>query len=325
MNSYSKITTVKFVNSNQQQAGSVAVLLCSYNGERYLKEQLDSIFSQSHGNFRVYVSDDGSKDSTQELLDKYGDEFRSRHVDRFAGPGQGFARNFLSISCRDDIKADYYAWCDQDDIWHPEKLARAVTRLSSVPEGVPALYCARTELVDQDGQHLGFSPVYSRSACFRNALVQNIAGGNTMVLNDALMKLLREAGKNATIVSHDWWAYMIVTGCGGVVLYDSEPSVLYRQHGQNCVGSNSGVLPNLKRVRQLLKGRFKSWMDLNIEALELVSHNFTPENQSILRQFSEARRASVFFRLLKLKQSGVYRQTFIGNAGLFLAALLGRV
>ncbi|PAV69458.1 hypothetical protein WR25_25680 [Diploscapter pachys] len=141
--------------------------------------------------------------------------------------------------------ADYYAWCDQDDIWHPEKLARAVTRLSSVPEGVPALYCARTELVDQDGKHLGFSPVYSRSACFRNALVQNIAGGNTMVFNDALMKLLREAGNNATIVSHDW-------------------------------------------------------------------------------QFAEARRASVFFRLLKLKQSGVYRQTFIGNAGLFLAALLGR-
>jgi len=325
LNSYSKITTVGLINGSQRQADSVAVLLCSYNGERYLKEQLDSIFSQSHGNFRVYVSDDGSTDSTQELLDKYVGEFGSRHVDIFAGPGQGFARNFLSISCRSEIKADYYAWCDQDDIWHPDKLARAIARLSLVPEGVPALYCARTELVDKNGEHLGFSPDYSRSACFGNALVQNIAGGNTMVLNDALMNLLREAGNNVSIVSHDWWAYMIVTGCGGVVLYDSESSVLYRQHGQNCVGSNSGLLPNLKRVRQLMRGRFKSWMDQNVDALKLVSHNFTPENKSILRQFSEARRASVFFRLLKLKRSGVYRQTFIGNAGLFLAALLGRV
>ncbi len=325
MNSYSELVAGSLLGEVSSKSKSVAVLLCSYNGERFLKEQVDSIFSQQYENFRVYVSDDGSRDSTLQLVDEYRQAFGESRIDYVTGPGQGFARNFLSISCRADIQADYYSWCDQDDIWHPEKLARAIEKLSAVPEGVPALYCARTELVDQEGKHIGFSPDHSRSASFRNALVQNIAGGNTMVFNHALMKLLREAGSEIPIVSHDWWAYMIVTGCGGVVLYDAVPSVLYRQHGQNCVGSNAGLVPNLTRVRQLLKGRFRFWMDQNIEALQRVSHNFTAENQRILGQFSRARRASVFSRLLRLKRSGVYRQTLLGNLGLFIAALLGRV
>ena len=124
----------------------VAVLMATYNGAEFLSEQLDSLAVQTHGNWRLWVSDDGSADATIDILRRYQKVWREDRLILLSGPGRGFQANFLELTARPDISADYYAWSDQDDVWLPEKLARALERLEHLGPDRPALYCGRTIL-----------------------------------------------------------------------------------------------------------------------------------------------------------------------------------
>ncbi|MGC5704164.1 glycosyltransferase family 2 protein [Pseudomonas sp. NFXW11] len=295
--------------------------MCSFNGVSFLKEQLDSFERQHHRNWELYVSDDGSQDDTLELIKRWGCE----RVKIFDGPRKGFSANFLSLTCREEINADYYAWSDQDDIWRQEKLQRALSYLQKVPANVPALYCGRTELVSETGLHVGYSPNFSLAPHFNNALVQNIGGGNTMVFNQAARLLLQKAGGDVIVPSHDWWAYQLVSGSGGVVLYDSEPMVLYRQHGDNLIGANSSWLARLRRLRMIFKGRFYEWNGQNIIALESMFSCLKDEHRATLSRFKNLRNKSLFARVFGFFRLGLYRQTLMGNLGLVLAVLLKKI
>lgn len=303
----------------------VAILLCTCQGQRYLAEQLDSIAAQSYPDWVLHVSDDGSMDGTKVILEKYRKDWGDERLLIHSGPAAGFAANFLSLTCAAAIQADYYAYCDQDDIWEPEKLQRAVAWLSGVPVSVPALYCSRTRLVNEEGEPLGYSPLFTRLPGFGNALVQNIAGGNTMVFNDAARSLLREFGENVDVVTHDWWAYMVISGCGGQIHYDAYPSLGYRQHGENLVGSNSGWASRWRRMRLMLKGRQKSWNDRHIQALHGLQARLTPENRRIFEAFSAARNRWLIPRVNGIMRSGIYRQTAMGTLGLIVAALFRKI
>ena len=126
---------------------SVAILLCTLDGARFLPDQLDSINRQWHGNLRLWVSDDCSSDDTLALLSTnfFGRDQKPAVV--LSGPQKGHTANFLSLACNSDIDADYYAFADQDDIWEAEKLSRAVGMLESLPQDSPSLYCARTRAI----------------------------------------------------------------------------------------------------------------------------------------------------------------------------------
>jgi glycosyltransferase involved in cell wall biosynthesis len=172
----------------------VAVLLCTRRGARFLSSQLESITTQSHANWRIYASDDESEDQTRTILVDFQRRMgRGRLLIRI-GPGRGFAANFLSLACAKGIEADYFAFCDQDDVWEPDKLSRALAWLAHVDPATPTLYCCRTRLIDEHGHTIGFSPLFSKAPHFRNAIVQSIAGGNTMVFNAAARRLLIRAG-----------------------------------------------------------------------------------------------------------------------------------
>jgi hypothetical protein len=155
--------------------------------------------------------------------------------------------------------------------------------------------------------------------------VQSIAGGNTMVFNRAARDLLRSAGEAVEAITHDWWAYMLVTSCGGKVHYDAYPTVRYRQHSANQFGSNADLGAQLRRARLLLQGRFRGWVDANLRALQRVRHMMTPENQQVLDEFSRARSAGSAHACSGLRRSGIFRQTVLGNLGLSLAALINRL
>ena len=304
---------------------SVLVLMCTYNGQGFLEKQLESIKSQTFDDWHVAISDDGSKDATWSIANRYRYLWGEDKVSLWRGPGRGFARNFIANVCNGALAADYYAWCDQDDVWEHDKLQAAVNWLQSVPTEVPALYFGRTELMSQDGDALGYSPLFRRPPSFANALVQNIGGGNTMVLNHAARVLLGEAGEQQDVVSHDWWAYLLISGVGGNVFYDPTPHVHYRQHAGNLVGSNCGWAARITRIRMLFQGRFRHWNAVNIAGLETIRHRLTPENRLIFDEFKALRSRHVPGRLLGLRRSGVYRQTFLGNLGLLLAAVINGV
>lgn len=303
----------------------VAILLCTYHGQRYLAEQLDSFAAQTHSNWEVWASDDGSEDDTHVILEAYRQKWPTGRLSIHSGPREGFAANFLSLTCKATIEADYYAYSDQDDVWDSDKLDRAVRWLQTIPENIPALYCSRTRLVDAENNEIGLSPLFSKSPSFANALMQNIGGGNTMVFNNSARALLRETEGNTPIVSHDWWAYMVVAGCGGKVFYDAKPTLRYRLHTTNLVGANFSWPARLKRLRMLWQGRFRNWSDSNIAALRKLESKLAPENRVILERFAKARQMSFFFRLINLKRSGIHRQTFLGNLGLVAAAIFRKL
>lgn len=303
----------------------VAVLMCTYNGESFLAEQLDSFGRQTHTNWVLVISDDGSQDNTLSLLKDYGDCWGPERLKVVSGPRKGFAANFLSLTCREDIDADFFAWSDQDDVWSEDKLEIALAWLQTMPKHVPALYCGRTQLISESGVSLGFSPRFCLPPGFSNALVQSIAGGNTMVFNQAARDLMREAGADLTLPAHDWWAYQLVSGVGGAVYYDPEPKMFYRQHNDNLIGSNSGWPARMVRLRMVFQGRFYEWNEQNIRALESMQHRLNEEHLATLVRFKVARGQTLFRRVLGIRLAGLYRQTFMGNLGLILATLLKKI
>lgn len=303
----------------------IAILLCTYNGEAFLKEQLDSLAAQTWDNWYLIVSDDNSTDQTRHILGDYQRQWPTGRLTVRSGPAKGVAENFMAVTRSVQGQADYYAWSDQDDIWHPDKLERAIRWLQSNTLETPALYCGRTQLVSSDNQAIGLSPLFSKKPGFANALMQNIGGGNTMVFNQAACKILAETSISTAWAYHDWWAYIIITGCGGQVHYDPEPSLRYRQHGNNTVGSNVGWSARFARLRELLKGRFQHWNTINVQALQKHQRRLTREHAETFRLFAEARQRPLPMRLLQFKRSGVHRQSRLDNLGLVLAAILGKI
>lgn len=301
---------------------SVTVLLCTYNGGPYLMAQLDSILGQRDCEPLIVASDDGSRDGSREMLASYA--ATHPHMSWRPGPAQGFVRNFFSLINDATITGEYFALADQDDLWLPDHLARALAELARVPVGVPALYASRTRLIDSGGEPIGLSPHHGRPPGFHNALIQNIASGNTMVFNRAARDLLARLGAHAMPVWHDWALYQVVTACGGQVFYDQKPTVLYRQHGGNAIGAQWTLGSRWYRLRMLLKGRFRDWNEQNLNALNGIAEELLPENRDLLQRFIEVRQLRTpWARVLGLYRLRLYRQTRIGQVGLYLAAWLG--
>jgi glycosyltransferase involved in cell wall biosynthesis len=302
----------------------VIILMCTYNGEKYLTEQLHSIFSQTCKNIEVWVSDDGSSDSTLDILQAFQTRYGEKLV-ILQGPRKGFSTNFLSLVCNRQLDGDYFAFSDQDDIWLPHKLQNAIDKLVAVEKHLPSMYCGRTKLVDETGRFLGHSPLFTKKPAFLNAVVQSIGGGNTMVFNKRTLGLLQDAGEDINIIAHDWWTYLAVTGAGGVVFYDHNPTLDYRQHANNKIGGNVGWLARLVRLRLLFKGRFRAWNDANFKALHKIRHHLTEENQRILADMIATRDCWWLGRVIRYRKLGIYRQTLAGNMGLVAAALFNKI
>lgn len=309
----------------RSQPARVAVLLATYNGERFLGEQLDTLRAQTVQALDIWASDDGSDDRTEAILDDAAASWRTGTFRKLRGPGKGFAENFRSLILNPDIVSDYYAFCDQDDLWDADKLDAAIAWLEGLPPGQAGVYCSRTRIVDLDGRTTGLSPLFSRAPSFRNAIVQSIAGANTMVLNRAAWGLLAEASRRASFISHDWWTYLVVTGAGGTVHYSAEPRIGYRQHADNLVGSNNGLGARIARYKFLLRGRFSGWMERNLDGLRRCEHLLTEDARDVLARLERVHSGSLRTRLVNLVRSGAYRQSATANLGLYFACLMGKL
>lgn len=313
------------VESQNQSDLSVGILLCTFNGQRYLNEQLASITDQSYKNWRLFVSDDGSTDQTLELLHAFKDHYGGNKVVIFNGPKQGSTSNFLSLIDRVHHQCEYYAFCDQDDIWHKDKLSRATVILDNALNARPALYCSSTVYISKSGDYLQGSYVFKNPPSFKNALVQSIAGGNTMIFNRTAASILVKTPFTIKLEAHDWWTYILITGCNGRVYYDPNPTVDYRQHSGALVGENRSLRARIIRIKKLLDGRFRGWNNANIKALEYFAGQLSSENLITIAWFKKLRSKFLLVRVYAFFRSGIRRQTLIGNMALFIAALLNKI
>ena len=304
----------------------IAIILGFYEGYEFINKQLQSIFDQTHQNFIIFVSDDNSKDNFS--IEKLNINERNKKKIRvgFRNKNIGYAKNFLSalVSIKDYF--DYYAFSDQDDIWYPEKLEKAIKSLEVYPDNQANLYGSRTELIGASEEiKLGKSIEFKKSPSFQNALTQNIFGGNTMVFNRTAFDLICSTKINQKIIAHDWWCYQIISGAGGNVFYDKNIYLKYRQHNTNLIGSNISLKDKWLRFCKVANGNFKIQNDNKLRAIINNQNLLTISNGKTLTNFIKARESFFLKRIFYFLKSGVYRQTLIGNIALFIGIVIKKV
>lgn len=305
---------------------TVHILLATYNGERFLSEQLDSIRTQKHSNWTLTVSDDGSSDNTCGIVTQFANSV-SQKVTLLSqqGPSLGPTANFFRLIDHAEINSedDLIAFCDQDDVWLNDKLERAAQWHTSYCEIPVRLYCSRTQFVTDQLAPIGLSPQLRRAPSFENALVQNIASGNTMVMSTQVLVALRQINPKHS-VWHDWTTYLVATALGGKIEFDDKPSLLYRQHANNVIGSNNGFQARLKRLLPILQGRYKDWSDMTAGAVSDISNLLPHQSVATFESFVRMRNLpNPLHRLIAFNQSNIRRQSTASNLSLGLALLLG--
>lgn len=301
----------------------VTILMATHNGAPHLREQLESLASQSHKDWRLWVGDDSSTDTTRRILSDFASSV-PQEVRVMDGPGKGAAANFLGLLCHPELPHGPVAFCDQDDIWYPHRLARALDRLAGSERDV-ALYCSRTDVGTDPERPRGSSPLWPRPPSFRNALIQTVAGGNTMVLSPGGVALARAAGTDPLPAYHDWWLYQLVSGAGGAILYDTQPTLFYRQHQLNQLGRNRGLVARYARFGTIWQGKYHHWITRNVRALQRNAHLLTEENRAILQDFAALRRRKGPHVLAGWQRLGLHRQGRLETALMAWAAMLGRI
>lgn len=304
----------------------ITILMGVYNGAGMLAAQLHSFAEQSDADWQLLCSDDGSTDGSDGMIRAFGKQV-PQEVRIVAGPGRGFSANYMGLIALLEPDTGLTAFADQDDIWLPGKLARARAALRGIAPDRPALYCARRWIWQEESDTRAATPPPARAPSFRNALVENIAPGNTVVLNAAGARLAREAAaRTSAVFAHDWWLYLLVSGAGGQVVFDDgPPCLLYRQHGGNLIGGGTGLRAQAGRKRAVLQGAFRTRLAGNLAAMLEVEDLLTPQNAATARAFEGARRAALPARLTGLMRVRPYRQTWAGDLGFWGAALLGRI
>lgn len=302
----------------------ITVLMALYQGERFVVPQLDSIAGQVGVDWQLIVGDDGSTDEGPRLVRDFAEAHPGR-VKLQSAPRKGVAANFRAL-LHAAPDGEYVALADQDDVWHPEKLANAIAVMAPQPVEWPGIYCSRVAICDEALAPLSSSRLPRHPPSFRHALVQNLAQGNTLVMNPAALALLRSADRLAgPVVMHDWWIYQIVSGAGGTIIYDPWPSLCYRQHGDNVVGANNGTLSRLVSLKRMLCGQHAEWSRQNLAALLACANLLTPENRQLLEQFRSLVEGGLAQRLSAMRRAAFYRQGRFSQAALWMGATLGRI
>lgn len=206
----------------------VNVLISTYNGERFIEEQIESIKAQTYPYIRIYVRDDGSTDKTVDILKKYEER---KEIIFLQGENVGYGRSFLML-LKEAEAGDYWAFCDQDDVWIPEKVKWSVEWLNSQDQDIPLLIGNAYQLVDEDmervlGEHV--PPRYKFN--FRRALTDCLYQGFVVTFNSPLRNLMLK-GRIEKISSHDWWANILVEKFG-VSYFDCRIAAKHRRLAQS--------------------------------------------------------------------------------------------
>ena len=241
----------------------IVVLMSTYNGHSYLSEQMESIVNQVIPNdfeLSILVRDDGSLDNTVDIISKFSNRV---DVSLYVGENIGPARSFWDlVNAAPD--ADYYAFCDQDDVWFDNKINHAINVLMTIENASkPLLYCSAVNWTDSNLNPL---PIYystEKKIGFPQALLYSISPGCTYVFNKAALDIARKYDFSTGHVEiHDWLLYKIIAMLG-TVYYDDKPTMYYRQHDNNAIGrKNDGILGFIHRIVRFLtsdaRGRSKT-------------------------------------------------------------------
>ena len=263
------------LNYMQNKKYLVTVIMSTYNGQEYLEEQLESLLNQIGVKINLVVRDDGSKDSTVNILKKYSNKFHNLVV--FSEINIGATASFHKAAhlAMCEKETDYYAFCDQDDIWEEDKLITAINKLSLLDQDFPVLYYSNLMMVDNNGKKLGMLLNDSLICSSYNALAAIYTYGCTCVFNRVALSKFCKLSHDFDFIYHDNWMYSVCMFLGFVV-YDPDSKINYRQTGKNVSGNKkTGIAVWGQRFSKILKLNKDKRIYENI-ALSLIN-NFEEE------------------------------------------------
>lgn len=301
----------------------VTVLLSTYNGAKFVQQQLNTLYNQTYPNLKILVRDDGSSDSTINILNF---EQQKRRLELLDGhENLGSAQSFFELLRHAALTdTDYVAFCDQDDVWLPDKIDQAVIALGKFENTHPVMYCTRIEIVDENLNHIRYGDVPKKIG-FGNALVECITTGCTIVLNRKAINLLCEELPKR-VQMHDWWCYVVVS-CFGEVVFDEIITLRYRQHSANVIGVAKNSVDNFCRryTRFFGKDRQHPWCSEHAASiLSIYSSRIPLEKMRTINQLLAAKQ-SIRHRLLLVFSCNIWRQKCIDNFTLRILMLINRI
>jgi len=327
------------MSNSKAREPKVHILMASFQGERFIKEQLESIKGQSYTNWILHISDDGSTDKTLDMVKEFvGYYGLVGQVNLHRGPQKGATQNFLYLVAlmrsfvEKENKDALFAFCDQDDVWLEDKIQRAVNfhlkERQKTNEALdrPLLYASLRQWVREDLHTIAQPKCVVKGLSFKNAIVQNSLSGNTMVWNVALLNIIQKVRPDHA-VWHDWTAYQLATGCGGRAYLDATITLKYRQHGHNVIGVNQlTALGLIALIKAIKKGRYKSWMELNLLGLHDVWSDLDTVSKNTCLYLERIRsQANPIHRLYLAWVSGLRRQGRVSQISFVLMCMLGCV
>ncbi len=291
---------------------AITILLSTFNGEKFLAAQLESFVNQDFGDWRLLWRDDGSTDRTVEIMRDFAQTRPPGSCVESAtsGPHLGAAPSFLLLlaQARHD---PIIAFADQDDVWLPGKLTRAAARMAEAGDR-PALYCAQQYMVDEALRGAKKSAAHTNPPGFPASLTQNIANGNTLVMNRAACDLVTAIpGPEGTV--HDWWSYIVVSACGGEVVFDAEPQVLYRLHKNNLIAASPSTAARAMAALDRGPGIFMTMMRRHAETLGRHEALLTQSARAELALIRAGLAGGFRQRLAALKCQKFRRRTALEN------------
>lgn len=294
----------------------VVILLSTYNGEKYVEEQLNSLISQLYDNITICIRDDGSVDSTLAILEKYKSYM---NVSIRKEENKGYRRSFLEM-LYNAPDADIYMFCDQDDVWGKDKVQVVVDRLKKIT--IPAIYTSNVRYCNEKLQVMGDSHFHDNGNVWK-ALLYNQAIGCTIAMNNALRQKIMEVSLKEidfnNVYSHDCWVYRICSAVGGISVFDETPRILYRQHGDNQIGGSAsfwGIWKN--RLKKIKQPHIKQKLALELEKCysKLIVDEENREAVCAVAHYK-----GIASKMYILKHKEIYTESWIDNMGIIIAIL----
>lgn len=300
----------------------VQILLSTYNGERYLKEQIESLINQIGVDISILIRDDGSSDSTLQILNEYSNR---KNISVIYGRNIGVVNSFFELINKSSCNVDYYALADQDDFWLPNKVLEATKTINEkkIDSHTPLLYASKQTIVNNQMEKIGFSKGYEKKLSSYNAVVENVVTGCTAVFNKKTKELLCTK-QTKDIIMHDWWLYLLVSSFGEVI-FDNNSYIYYRQHQNNVVGYNNKGFSRIKKFYKRIKnGDFNKINKQTALFYNIYMNELDDDFKSDLKKFIDSEN-NIINRIKIVMDSKFYRHNFYDNIILKLLILMNLI
>jgi glycosyltransferase involved in cell wall biosynthesis len=301
--------------------------MATYNGEKYVAEQLDSLFAQTRNDFTLYIRDDCSTDSTWEIIrdyeSRYPERIRATKNNRNTG---GAKHNFIGMMA--DIKDDYVMLCDQDDVWLPDKVGKTIEKLKTMEakygKATPLLVHTDLKVVDENLKIIFPSFRVAMNAGYdytklRHLIIQNMISGCTAAYNFALAKLITV--EPVFIIMHDWWLGLIAAAFGEIGHLD-EQTVLYRQHGLNEIGATDVRTISYKLHKLTHGGEVRKAIEQTYEQasafLQLYAPLLNKDQKVLLSAYTQIPGHNKIARFIMINRLGVLKHGIARKVANFL-------